>query len=46
MLEAVSMTSPADDMSVDQLRGWAAEGIIFSVIDAETGDEVTRVLLD
>ena len=30
-------------MSVEQLRQWAAEGVVFSVIDAETGSDVTRV---
>lgn len=32
-------------VSVEQLRGWAAEGVAFSVIDMETGADVTRVLL-
>ena len=32
-------------VTVDQLRGWAAHGVAFSVIDAETGADVTRVLL-
>ncbi len=32
-------------VSVEQLRVWAAEGVAFSVIDAETGADVTRVLL-
>ncbi|HTI82867.1 MAG TPA: polyhydroxyalkanoate synthesis regulator DNA-binding domain-containing protein [Acetobacteraceae bacterium] len=32
-------------VTAEQLRGWAAEDIAFSVIDAETGDEVTHVLL-
>lgn len=32
-------------VSVAQLRGWAAEGIAFTVIDTETGLDVTRVLL-
>ena len=32
-------------MSVEQLRRWAVDGIVFSVIDAETGSDVTRVLL-
>ena len=32
-------------VSVEQLRGWAAGGVAFSVIDTETGADVTRVLL-
>ena len=32
-------------VSVEQLRGWSAQGIAFSVIDSETGADVTRVLL-
>ena len=32
-------------VSVEQLRGWAARGVAFSVIDTETGTDVTAVLL-
>ena len=32
-------------VSVDQLRGWAAKGVAFSVLDTETGEDVTAVLL-
>ncbi len=32
-------------VSVAQLRGWVAAGVAFAVIDAETGADVTRVLL-
>jgi polyhydroxyalkanoate synthesis regulator protein len=32
-------------VSLGQLRRWAAEGFRFSVIDAETGADITRVLL-
>ena len=32
-------------MSLEQLRRRAAEGVAFAVIDAETGADVTRVLL-
>ena len=32
-------------VSVEQLRGWATEGTAFSVIDAETGEEITQALL-
>ena len=30
-------------MTVDRLRRWAAEGVVFSIIDAETGVNVTSV---
>lgn len=32
-------------VSVDQLREWAAKGVAFSVLDTETGKDVTAVLL-
>ena len=32
-------------VSVDQLRAWRAADIVFSVLDTETGDDVTAVLL-
>jgi polyhydroxyalkanoate synthesis regulator protein len=32
-------------VSVEQLRGWAADGVAFVVLDTETGKDVTRVLL-
>jgi polyhydroxyalkanoate synthesis regulator protein len=32
-------------MSVEQLCRWAARGVAFSVIDMETGADVTRVLV-
>ncbi len=32
-------------VTVEQLRGWAAQGIVFAVTDAESGADVTRVLL-
>jgi polyhydroxyalkanoate synthesis regulator protein len=32
-------------VSVEQLRGWAARGVAFSVLDTETGHDVTAVLL-
>ena len=32
-------------VSVGQLRQWAADGVAFAVVDAETGSDVTRVLL-
>ncbi len=32
-------------VTADQLRGWAAIGVAFFVLDSETGADVTRVLL-
>ena len=32
-------------VSVDELRAWASSGTDFRVLDAETGDDVTRILL-
>jgi polyhydroxyalkanoate synthesis regulator protein len=32
-------------VSVEQLRSWTAEGLAFAVIDAETGEDITGVLL-
>lgn len=32
-------------VSIEQLRGWATRGVAFSVIDTETGNDVTKVLL-
>ena len=32
-------------VTVEQLRGWAAGGVAFAVIDAESGADVTAVLL-
>ncbi len=32
-------------VSVEQLRDWAAGGVAFSIVDTETGADVTRVLL-
>ena len=31
--------------TITDLRAWVANGIPFIVIDADTGDDVTRVLL-
>jgi len=31
-------------LSVDELRGWDAQGIPFVVIDTDTGQDVTRDL--
>jgi polyhydroxyalkanoate synthesis regulator protein len=38
-------TRTARYVAVSDLRSWAAKGIALVVIDAETGDDVTRVLL-
>jgi polyhydroxyalkanoate synthesis regulator protein len=32
-------------VSVEQLKTWAAEGIAFAVIDAETVADITRALM-
>jgi polyhydroxyalkanoate synthesis repressor PhaR len=32
-------------VTVEQLRAWAADGIVIEVIDTETGADITRVLL-
>jgi polyhydroxyalkanoate synthesis regulator protein len=32
-------------VSLDELRDWKARGIVFEVRDAETGEEVSLVLL-
>ncbi len=32
-------------VTVEQLRGWVAEGVAVSIIDTETGADITRVLL-
>lgn len=32
-------------VSVDDLRSWRARGVDFEVRDAETGEDVTRVLM-
>ena len=32
-------------VSIEQLRAWADEGVAFSVIDAEDGADITRILL-
>ena len=32
-------------VSIEQLPGWAAEGVAFVVLGSETGADVTRVLL-
>ncbi len=32
-------------VSLEQLRAWAAAGLPFSVVDAEDGADITRILL-
>jgi polyhydroxyalkanoate synthesis regulator protein len=32
-------------VSIDTLRAWKAKAIAFIVVDTETGEDVTRVLL-
>jgi len=32
-------------VSPDQLREWTSQGIIFAVIDTETGSDITRAFL-
>jgi polyhydroxyalkanoate synthesis regulator protein len=31
--------------SIEDLKAWAAQGVDFVVVDSETGEDVTRVLL-
>ena len=38
-------TQAARYVTVADLLSWASKGIPFVVIDAETGDDITRVLL-
>ena len=38
-------TQSARYVTVGELRAWAAKRVEFIVIDAETGDDITRVLL-
>jgi polyhydroxyalkanoate synthesis repressor PhaR len=38
-------TEAARYISLDELRGWLVNGLRFVVIDAETGDDITRVLV-
>jgi polyhydroxyalkanoate synthesis regulator protein len=32
-------------VTLEQLRRWQAEGVSFRVVDAETGEDIRRVLL-
>ena len=38
-------TATARYVTVEELRDWRARGIAFEVREAETGEEVSRVLL-
>jgi hypothetical protein len=38
-------TADGNYVSLDILRDWAVEGVLFKVVDAETGADVTRVLM-
>jgi polyhydroxyalkanoate synthesis regulator protein len=38
-------TSNLRYVTVDELRDWERKDIIFTVLDVETGEDVTRVLL-
>jgi polyhydroxyalkanoate synthesis repressor PhaR len=38
-------TETARYVTVADLREWQARGLAFTVIDAETGQDITRVLL-
>jgi polyhydroxyalkanoate synthesis regulator protein len=42
---AVLYDDQLDLRSLDDLREWAAQGVDFVIIDSETGEDVTRVLL-
>jgi polyhydroxyalkanoate synthesis regulator protein len=41
----LSDTSRPRYMTVDELRDWERKGIIFTVLDAETGEDITHVVL-
>jgi len=38
-------TTAAQYRTLDELRHWAETGVRFAVVDAETGNDVTQVLL-
>jgi polyhydroxyalkanoate synthesis regulator protein len=38
-------TSRPRYVTVDELRDWERKGIMFTVLDGETGEDITRVLL-
>jgi hypothetical protein len=42
---AVLFDADLEFRSLEELRDWAARKIAFVVIDTETGDDITRILL-
>ena len=38
-------TEAASYVTVSDLKTWAAQGVQFVVLDAETGEDITKVLL-
>jgi polyhydroxyalkanoate synthesis regulator protein len=42
---AVLYDEQLDLWSLEELRNWAADGVDFVIIDSESGEDVTRVLL-
>ena len=38
-------TAGARYVSLDELRDWKARGILFEIRDAESGEDISRVLL-
>ena len=42
---AVLYDEQLDLRSLEDLRDWAARGVDFVVLDSETGEDVTRILL-
>jgi polyhydroxyalkanoate synthesis regulator protein len=42
---AVLYDEQLDLRSLEDLRDWAAQGVDFVVVDSETGEDVTRVVL-
>jgi polyhydroxyalkanoate synthesis regulator protein len=38
-------TSSPRYVTVDELRDWERKGIMFTVLDVETGEDITRLLL-
>ena len=42
---AVLYDEQLDLLSLEELRDWADQGVDFVVLDSETGEDVTRVLL-
>jgi len=44
-MRAVLYDDQLNLQSLEDLREWATNGIAFVVIDSETGEDVTRILL-